>query len=71
MTIVYKCDACGRVVETVATAGMFPVGGARGASDEAVYISWKIEPRGSQGQLESHLCGTCLREGFLKHGASK
>ena len=69
--IVYKCDACGRVVETVCTGGSFPVGGAHGASDEAVYISWKIEPRGSQGQIESHLCRTCLREAFLQHGAAQ
>lgn len=58
MTIVYRCDNCGRVMDVVISSGTVP-------TPNGVYVSWKVEPDRKSAR---HLYEVCLRRWFLTQG---
>ncbi len=54
MTIVYRCDVCGKIHDSMISATYFPAGGRTGN----VYIKVAIE---KDGEIDRHMCTPCLQ----------
>lgn len=61
MSVVYRCNGCNEVVDTVAIRGSIPV------LSSAVHVDWAIAPDPATG-VERHLCDKCLREAMREVG---
>jgi hypothetical protein len=58
MTMIYRCDGCGKILEAVSVSGSAPLEGKA-----TVYVDWKISEKGQ------HLCDRCLSEWFTNQAA--
>jgi hypothetical protein len=56
MTVVYRCDHCGKISDSVVSSGQFATEGGK------VAINWAIA---SQGNVQQHLCLQCRIDALL------